>query len=744
MSEQLSPFRIRQGRKVFDSYSAINSFSFALVTGNTITLYALALGASSTVVGLLTAFMFISFFAVPLGKIALRRSSLIKTFAFNWMMRNWSLIPLLIIPWLVTMNRGRAAVFILLAGVFLFNLFRGIGLIANNPVIGMLAPGSDRGEYIVRLSLINNGTALVATLFLALLLWHDAGIETYSLVILIGIITGVVASALLYKLPTPPREEAGEKPHPPPTHFKKHFMAAFKEANFRRFLATFLVIGLGIGMVRPFIIVYAKEVYGKADSLVTIFTVCSILGALMMGLLMRLAIDRLGARPLYVIYSMVSLISLAPLIIAPGIGQTGFAILFLCILAAVTNMGFAGQENAAQTYFFTMVPRESLMDLSMLYFIALGVTGAIGSVAGGALLDLLAAAGLPSLWAFRVFLVVTASVIGVGLYLQRRLQDLGSYPVLNTLAILFSPRDLRALTLLKKLDSIEDPDRETDLLAELGAVASGISADNLVAHLNSPRYDVRLEALKSMKNLKHLRGKMKDALMEQLRTQPWTTAATAARLLAQFNVQQAVPDLRSALDSPDYLLAGQAMVALATLRDERGQMQINEHLLTTNNPYILLRGIQAMEIYRNAASVPILLDLLRREDLPLHIVQETVLALAALMGIRKSFYYVLESYTLTTKTGERLLGETLEEFFAIRKQTDEQFRSILLDYYRDPAADSPLIEWILGFGKGHTGVLSAMLLGVVLDSELNRREVFRFFLCFWAASLFANPRLIEN
>jgi len=744
MSEQLSPFRIRQGRKVFDSYSAINSFSFALVTGNTITLYALALGASSTVVGLLTAFMFISFFAIPLGKLALRRTTLIKTFSFNWMMRNWSLVPLLGIPWLMALNQGRVAVFILLAGVFLFNLFRGIGLIANNPVIGMLAPGSDRGEYIVRLSLINNGTALVATLFLALLLWHDAGVETYSLVILIGIITGGIASALLNKLPNPPREDADEKLHSHPSHFKKHFNTAFKDVNFRRFLATFLVTGLGIGMVRPFIIVYAKEVYGKADSLITIFTVCSIIGALMMGLLMRLAIDRLGSRPMYVIYSIVSLASLAPLLIAPGIGTTGFAVLFLCILSGITNMGFAGQENAAQTYFFTMVPRESLMDLSLLYFIALGVTGAVGSVAGGALLDLFSAIGMSPLGAYRVFLVVTASVIGAGLYLQRGLQNLGSYPVLNTLAILFSPRDLRALTLLKKLDTIEDPDKETDLLAELGAVASGISADNLVAHLSSPRYEVRLEALKSMKNLKHLRGKMKDALLEQLRTQTWTTAATAARLLAQFNVQQAIPDLRSALDSPDYLLVGQAMVALATLCDERGQMQIHNHLLTTDNPYILLRGIQSMEIYRNATSVPILLDLLRRDVLPLHIVQETVLALATLMGIRKSFYYVLESYSLTTKTGDRLLRETLEEFFAIQKQTDEQFRSILLEFYRDPATDSRFIQWILGFGKGHTGVLSATLLGVVLDSELNKRDVFRFFLCFWAASLFANPRLIEN
>jgi hypothetical protein len=93
MGEQLSSWRRKRGRRVFDSFSAINSFSFALVTGNTITLYALALDASSTVVGLLGAFMYISFFSIPVGKLLLRRMGFVRTFANNWMLRNWSLVP---------------------------------------------------------------------------------------------------------------------------------------------------------------------------------------------------------------------------------------------------------------------------------------------------------------------------------------------------------------------------------------------------------------------------------------------------------------------------------------------------------------------------------------------------------------------------------------------------------------------------------------------------------------------------
>ena len=152
MSEQLSNFRIKRGRKVFNSYAAINSFSFALVTGNTITLYALALGASSTVIGILGSFMSLCFFAVPLGKVLMQRAGLIKTFADNWMYRNWALVPVLTIPWLVATGNRSIALAVLVLAVFFYNFFRGIGLIANNPVIGMLTPGKDRGKYIVHLS----------------------------------------------------------------------------------------------------------------------------------------------------------------------------------------------------------------------------------------------------------------------------------------------------------------------------------------------------------------------------------------------------------------------------------------------------------------------------------------------------------------------------------------------------------------------------------------------------------------
>ncbi len=742
MTEQLSSFRIKKGRRVFDSYSAINSFSFALVTGNTLTLYALSLGANSTVVGLLSAFGFLSFFAIPLGKIGLKKTTLVKTFANNWMLRNWSLVPLLAIPYLSFLGRSALSLVVLLSCVFCYNFFRGIGLIANNPVIGILAPGKDRGEYIVRLSLINNGTALLATVLLALLLWKDAGIRTYNMVVLIGILAGIAASALLYRLPEP---GVSENPEGSATgSFFPRFVEAFKEKNFRLFILSYLVIGLGIGMARPFVIVYCKAVYNQRDSIVTVFTICSSIGALFMGSIMRLVIDRLGAKPLYIIFTTISLFSLALAVAAPGIGLVLFSLIFLCFFSAVINMGFAGEENAAQTYFFGMVSKEALMDLSMLYYFILGGTGALGSIIGGTLLDLLTGSGLTFLASFRIFFLLCIVFIAIGIHIQRKLLDLGSYPVLDTIVILFSPRDMRALTLLRKLDSNEDPDEETGILAKLGEAASAMSVEGLIEHLSSPRFSVRYEALQSVSTLTKLNARMREALFFELENGVFSTASLAARLLGQFKVHQDVPLLHKALGSSDYRLAGEAMFALSRLRDLRGQYLISDIVLSSGNPFLLIRGVQAMEEYGTPASIPLLLDLLRNENLPSHVADETLLALSSLMGMQKKFYYAFADYTLDRKKAASILHDTLDEHFTRGKIHDPVLKQAVLDFIDDFNADTRFVSWILEFGKGRIGVHSALLVGVALDADLKRLEYFRFFLCFWASSIFVNPSLIEK
>ncbi|QEK01644.1 MFS transporter [Treponema phagedenis] len=751
MSEELSAFRIKQGRRVYDIYNIINSLSFALVTGNTITLYALSLGANSTIVGLLNAFMYFCYFAIPLGKLMVRKYTLIRTFAYAWFMRNLSLLPMLVIPLFFFAGNNFVALNLLVLSVACFNIFRGAGMIANNPVIKILAPGKDRSSYIVRISLTNNAATLIATLLLAGMLWINISVTTYNIATIIGMISGFIASALLLKLPDPEKEaeKGGEAQtplqEPAEQHsFFTHARDAFKDANFRLFITAFFIVGFGIGMARPFIIVFAKEVYGTSDSLATIFTVCSSFGALIVGLIMRLVIDRIGAKPMYIIFSSLALVTLIPAIIAPGLGTVSLAIVVLCLISMITNMGFVGQDNAAQAYFFAMVPEEAIMDLSMLYYFVLGITGGGGAILGGTILDFFKSLGFSNLESYRIFFIGIIVIIAIGLLFQAKLLNLGSYRVFETLAVLFSPRDMKALNLLHKLDSNQNLEAEQNILKELGEIASSVSADQLGSYLESPRFSIRYGALQALYSIEALSSKNREDLLLELKSGAFTTASSAARILGKFKVQQAIPALRTALDSEDYALAGEAMLALANLNDTYSQIKIGNMIANTDNPFLLLRGIQALETFGSISSLPLILDLLRQENLPLHVEDEALLALSSLMGIQNAFYYAFERYKNKQKAPNILLIDALDESFSLRKKHDEKLKNIVLQFIQDYQYDTEFVNWLIEYGDKRLGVRAALLIGVAVDLDLINQEPFRFFICFWAACIFRNPKLIES
>lgn len=770
MNEQLSKFKIKQGRKVFDLYNGINSFSFALVTGNTITLYAMALNANSTAIGLLTAFMYMCYFSIPIGKFMVRRMGIVNTFTVTWFFRNLSLLPMLFIPFFYFKGNYTYAVFMLLLAVALFNFFRGAGIIANNPVIGILAPGKDRSSYIVRISITNNTANLAAIIFLTVFLWLASKqginiISTYNITAIIGIITGFISSFLLLKLPDPAFDKKKEAINNAKAQGKNKkeirklkwdsnddgkgsFIAstkeAFKDKNFFIYITSFFIIQFGISLARPFIIVYGKAVYSVPDNLVIIFSLASTTGSLLVGLLMRLLIDRMGAKPMYVIFTAFSVSALIPAVIAPGLGFPAAGFIFLIVFSIAVNMGFTAQMDASQAYFFGIVPGKSLMDLSMLNFFVMGITGAFGAILGGTVLDIFSQNGFSNLTAYRIFFGAIIIVILIGIMLQSRLLNLGGRHVKETLAIIFSPRDMKTLNLLHKLDSNEDLKTEEKILHELAATASPEAADGLNMYMKSPRFKIRYSALSALKSLEKLSSKNRETLLHELEKGEFTTASVAASALGHFKVYQAVPLLRKSLESKDYLLAGEAMIALARLKDTSSQFAISQILTQTENPGLLLSGLHAMEIYNSAASIPLILDILRREELPSEIEDEAYLVLASILKIEAGFYYAYDRFKNESKSTTAILTDILDEVFAKRKKQDLKFKQLLLNFVQEAHNDSEFIEWILNCGVESLGVNTALLVSVVMDIDFITHETFRFFLCYWAACIFENIKLAEN
>ncbi|MGI5173228.1 MFS transporter [Treponema sp. OMZ 840] len=735
----LSKYQINTGRRLYGLFSALNSASFALVTGNVLVVYALYLNAGNVAIGLINAFGSLSFFAIPLGKLFAQKRPIIRIYADSWVLRNCSLLFMVPIPFLANMGLPEWGLFCILISTFGFNFFRGIGLVANNPVLSDLTPGKDRGSFLVFLSVVNNAAALITILLLAIALHFADSLIVLSVAVIVGIVLGFIASFLLYKMPS-----STQGPTASSGSFSKNFIGAIHDRNFRLFIAAFSVIGLGVGMARPFIAVYCREVYMQPDSVITFITFFMTLGALSMGLVSRVFIDKIGAKPMYLLFTALSLLSLVPALISPNFTASAVIFLFLSVFAFSANLGFSGQENAGQTYFFGLIPQEAVMDMGIVYFLVMGATGASGSLLGGVLLDAFKDTGLSAAWVYRIFFGLQIIVIGIALWIEINLKSLGSYSLKEALPLFFSPRDIRGLGILYKLDRSTLENEQTTLLSELRLSNTAAAASQFAEHLHSPSYAVRMQALAAMESLPSLNKTLEEILIRETETGVFTTASKAARILGLFKVKRSVSVLKKQINSPDYLLSGECMTALARIGATKAQLDIGHALAATENAHILLKGIRAMELYADPSSVFILLDVLRMQTQRPEVQHEIMLALAAIMGIGKAFYPAYSQYIENADEAETILTDLFDEISARKKLSQNTFPPLIGEFLKDPSKADDFCASMHVYTKQHGGLLCASLVGCISEADFTSCEAFRFFLCFWALMLFGNKKLMEK
>jgi putative ABC transport system permease protein len=166
----------------------------------------------------------------------------------------------------------------------------------------------------------------------------------------------------------------------------------------------FLLVALVSAITRIFIVVYAREVFSQSDGMVSLYTVFGGLGALMMGMIIKFLVDRVGAKPLYITCIIVGFVSLLPAIFFPrgAVDNTATVIPYLSFLFFIVNFGFLGAEGIAQTYFLSLIPAKEMLDLGILYFFIFGIGGGGGSFLAGIFLDAFDSLGLSVFITFKV------------------------------------------------------------------------------------------------------------------------------------------------------------------------------------------------------------------------------------------------------------------------------------------------------------------------------------------------------
>ncbi|MDR2403740.1 MAG: MFS transporter [Spirochaetaceae bacterium] len=748
MATVLSPYRLGKARDLYNLFNVFNSFSWQFLVGTIIILLAMRLNASSTVIGLLNALVYVSFFFLPMGKLLAKKCSIIKIYGVAWIIRAIAMSPLLLIPFFVSQGRGDTALGLILLGVFIFHASRGVGMIANNPVLDELATGPDRGSYMTQIQIINSAVAMFSSFAIALILGRNPPLFLYALLIAVGIAGGVFSGVLVLKIPKP-EIETGEKSIGLAGIFRK----ALSNPPLRHFIIILVLVALVSGVARAFVTVYSREVFNQGDGMVSLYSVFGGMGNLMIGLLIKFLVDRIGVKPIYIVCTILGLVGMIPIVFFPAaaVDNTTTVVLYLTFLFFILNFGFLGAEGIAQTYFLALIPQELMLDMGILYFFVFGVAGAGGSFLAGLFLDAFAGLGFSVFVSYKILYIVLIGITVAVLVLQRKLIPLGSLPFRGALEVMFSYRDLKAISILDRLNKTRDTDEEEALLGALHDTPSKLAIKGLLERAKSPRLVVRLEALRAMEALETLNEDAEKALIADMINNPYTTAYISARILGKNHFSSAIPILRELAGSDDYMLAGEAIIALARLDDRAFLPQIEKIIVKTKNPRLKIMGVEAFGIYRSPESLSVLLDMLRVDNPPPYLRDEVVLSMANILDVQNLFYRILVRFRENENLAVTLAMDDAEaavEFYSsslggwksIRKkpalaESSKQAKSLspAVAAYMKESNGSPLSRWILELPEDHCDPMVQLILSeAVLDDDLNSHNRLRLLIIHWA------------
>ena len=715
----MSPGELRRARKNFYFLIFFNVISLTVVSENIVTLYALRLGANSLLVGLISSFLYFGFLAMLIGRALALRMGMVRLYGTFWLIRYLMLIPVLFAP-LLAAQFPHAALLLLAVCIFNFHFIRGIGVTGYNPVLGEIAGDKDRGAFLARVQTIVHLVTPAVGVAMGFLLGKKAPLHIYSVFIGVGILTGFVATYMIFKLPEPPRDQGSTK-----QNAWGGFSKAFARPPFRKFILIQFFSLLLVFMVTPFLVLYAKKIYLAQDSHIIFIAVAGSFGALLMSLVSGFLIDKLGAKPLFFIYTAILTTTLVPLIIAPAISNQIVIWIFLAFIFFTQFMGRFGLLNACQTYFFSVIKPEERLNLGIAYFLTIGIAGGIGSMAGGVILTALQNLVGDQRTGFRVFFLVLVALLLLMLLFIRKLDSAGAYPIRNVVNVIFSPRDLRAVSLTHRLRRSTTEIEDQYTIKAMGESQSRLSASEILSKLGSPRFSIRVAALTALSKLPDDR-RITQALISEVKNKSFTTAYMAAGILGQRNTHGGVKVLRKNLYSGDFFLAGKCMVSLAKLGDRSSIADIEAVLRQTQNPRLVIHAAMALEIFKNVSSIPLLLAKLERRTTS-HLRDEIMLSLAGILAFGSWFYPLYVAFLERSKQGLAGLlhflidnpGGSLEKIEA---------EKLLAALPRDRAKFAELAQQ--QFSRLSVTVdnidLSEMLREAVADERLNKLDRFCF------------------
>lgn len=406
-------------------FALFNALSFQVVLSSPMVLYVRTLGASATVLGLITGMMpLLVIFQIPaaayIGRVGYKR------FVYaGWGMRVLFIAVMALVPLTGGFLNPTTRLSLILALLFAFNLSRGISSAAWLPWITGLVPAESRGRFLSREAAFVNVASFGSFLLSALCLWKDPAGWQFALLFAFSAAMGAVSLSFLKRIPDgPPPEDLGgagrRSTQPVP------WLAMLRHPPFTKLLWEVVAWSLAFGGVQAFCVAFLRTGVGLAEGEILVVSSVFYLGGLSSRWFLGSRLDALGSKPVLTFcFSAWILVMAGWTVLAGGVWPVGWIVVgvlqfLMGLLTALVQMSNTRLAMGiipvmGRTHFFAL--------FSVIGSVALGVS----PVLWGLLLD---AVG-DNRWGwgglgwnrYSVFFTAVAVVMGTALVSARRLDD---------------------------------------------------------------------------------------------------------------------------------------------------------------------------------------------------------------------------------------------------------------------------------------------------------------------------------
>ncbi len=448
--------------------------------------------------------------------------------------------------------------------------------------------------------------------------------------------------------------------------------------DFRYLSLALGVWTFGVGMAGSFGVVYLRRDFDISYTQLSATTIAASIGVILAGLQSGYIIDRLGARA----YSIVLLI-VTPLLSAiwfcirneplafrlPWIGDFTLPqpVVLLCLINVPAGALYSSLGLCQLRLLSVVAPREGRTMAMAVHWTIIGLTGALGPLLGGAIMDWFTARPVAftfptgtNLSFFHVLTIVHALLAwAICIPLVRQLSvRKGDIPVGEALPRLWLGNPMRAVRHVYSIYAMSAPvsmDRRADAIRDLGEGRAAIAVSDLIEKLDDPAYDVREESVRALGRLATKEATV--GLIVKLESPDCDLAPQIARALRTAKSPLAVDALQRLLASHDRETVCEAARALGFQRATAAGEPLLKLLATTAEDKIFAAAGEALARLRERRALPILQQRLRTTTNAL-LKKSLRLNIADLLGEPGEFYPLLtREQTATGSEAERLLGD---------------------------------------------------------------------------------------